>query len=75
MLIVQRITTYQGQEGSLVYGDDGTALCLVRQYPGPPMDLTAAIGPHILADLMLTVSANQWSSLCLHMPGAEVLGC
>jgi hypothetical protein len=39
------------------------------------MDLTAAIGPHILADLMLTVSANQWDTLARHMPGAEVLGC
>lgn len=75
MLIVQRIATYRGHQGHLVYGSDGRALCLVRQHPGPPMDLTPAIGPHVLTDVMLTVSANQWNSLCLHMPGAEVLGC
>lgn len=69
MRIAQPVTTHAGDGGHLVYMDTGHVLCLIQKQPGAGVALRHLIGPHVLLDATLCLTARQWSQLVANAPG------
>lgn len=73
MRTVLPVTTQGGSGGWLVYSPQGALIALIQRQPGPPVKLSAIIGPHVLLDTMLTITSHQWTRLAAYVPGGEGL--
>jgi hypothetical protein len=71
--IVVPVTTHSGAGGWLVYSPEGALVALIQRQPSPPVKLASIIGPHVLTEVMLTLTSHQWTRLVAYVPGGEGL--